>query len=156
MTHHRIAGTITRGLITGSIAATAALAFLGGTTHAEQPVLDARPSEQADSPACAVIDPADLMAVADEALTTEACLPAFEAALAPQLPTEPVDPKPLPDGGEVTVPVTDPGTPDQGGEPGLPRTGNDTTTVTIGLGLIVLGAGLGFTAISMSRRLHPA
>ena len=100
MTHHRIAGTITRGLITGSIAAT--------------------------------------------------------AALAPQLPTEPVDPKPLPDGGEVTVPVTDPGTPDQGGEPGLPRTGNDTTTVTIGLGLIVLGAGLGFTAISMSRRRHPA
>ena len=37
---------------------------------------------------------------------------------------------------------------------GLPRTGSDDTTVMIGLGLLVLGAGLGFTAISLSRRRH--
>ena len=92
------------------------------------------------------------------------CLPAFELPIrpelpvVPELPVDPIDPK-LPEGEdtpEVTIPTTDPatdpGTPDQG----LPRTGNDSTTVMVGLGLLVLGAGLGFTAISMSRRRHVA
>ena len=54
--------------------------------------------------------------------------------------------------GSLIAESTTAGTTDQG----LPRTGNDSTTVMVGLGLLVLGAGLGFTAISMSRRRHVA
>lgn len=105
---------------------------------------------------------------ADQRKETAACLPAFEVPILPELPelpalpeqpAEPIDPK-QPEGGdtpEVTVPTTDPGTPGPGtpGQ-GLPHTGSDATTATIGLGLLVVGAGLGFTAISMSRRRHIA
>ncbi len=69
---------------------------------------------------------------------------------------EPVDPGPKPlDEGTPTgddVSGDAPGTPDT--EQDMPHTGSDSTTVMVGLGLLVVGAGLGFTALSLSRRRH--
>jgi LPXTG-motif cell wall-anchored protein len=88
---------------------------------------------------------------------TAACLPAVEVpgpGEIPGLPTQPETPATpqtpeTPDTPQVTVPSNP-------GDQRLPHTGSDNTVVVIGLGLLVLGAGLGFTALSMSRRRHIA
>lgn len=36
----------------------------------------------------------------------------------------------------------------------MPHTGSDNTAAVVGLGLLVVGAGLGFTALSLTRRRH--
>ena len=85
---------------------------------------------------------------ADVEKETAECLPASEVPGLPDTPETPETPD-TPDTPEVTVP-TNPG------DQRLPHTGSDSTTVMVGLGLLVLGAGLGFTALSMSRRRHAA
>jgi len=62
----------------------------------------------------------------------------------PEIPEVPETPE-TPDTPESQVP---------GG--GLPQTGNDATTVMVGGALLVVGAGLGFTAMSMTRRRRHA
>ena len=49
-----------------------------------------------------------------------------------------------------------PQTPRTPGDQDLPSTGSDSTTLIVGLGMVVIGAGLGFTAMSMTRRRRAA
>ena len=71
----------------------------------------------------------------------------------PVVPAEPADPvvpagDPAP--ADPAVPGDDPIDTEVDAE--MPHTGSDATAVMIGLGLLVVGAGLGFTALSISRR----
>lgn len=49
-----------------------------------------------------------------------------------------------------------PETPRTPNEPELPHTGSDSTPLVIGAGMVVLGLGLGFTSVSMTRKRRPA
>ena len=70
----------------------------------------------------------------------------------PETPATPETPE-TPDRPET--PGT-PGTPETPGTPGLPRTGSDSTGLLVGAGMLVLGAGLAFTSVSMTRKRRAA
>lgn len=79
----------------------------------------------------------------------------------PEIPEIPEVPE-IPDVPEVPevpdVPETPetPEVPEVPDTPDLPHTGSDATVVVVGTALVVLGAGLGFTAMSMTRRRRAA
>lgn len=75
---------------------------------------------------------------ADQHKQTAECIP--PAVSIPDTPEDPQTPR----------------TPDTPQVPGdnLPHTGSDTTALLTGFALLVVGAGLGFTALSMTRRRH--
>ena len=86
----------------------------------------------------------------------------------PEVPGDQGTPDTTPDTAPDTTPDTTPDTPktpDQPetpqtprtpGDQDLPSTGSDSTTLIVGLGMVVIGAGLGFTAMSMTRRRRAA
>lgn len=70
-------------------------------------------------------------------------------------PVVPADPEGVPAPADPVDPVVPAGEDplvDTEVEAEMPHTGSDATAVMIGLGLLVVGAGLGFTALSISRR----
>ena len=75
------------------------------------------------------------------------CIEIPEIPEVPEIPDVPEVPE-VPETPQVPqVPET------PGGD--LPHTGSDATVVVVGSDLLVLAAGLGFTALSMSRRRRP-
>ncbi len=95
---------------------------------------------------------------ADQIKLTDGCVasetPASETP-APETPDTPETPAP-----ETPAPATPatpdtpetPDTPRDPGTPGLPSTGSDSTALLVGGGMLVLGAGLAFTSVSMTRK----
>lgn len=89
---------------------------------------------------------------------TDDCAEAPIPAVPSGDPADPATP------GDPAVPAGDPADPADPADPvvpgdtttevdaEMPHTGSDATAVMIGLGLLVVGAGLGFTALSISRR----
>ena len=109
-----------------------------------------------------VIEALVLDQYADQEKRTDDCVEIFIPGLPedPETPDTPEEEPETPDTPEVPetpdtpeVPEVEqqpevPGTPD--GD--LPRTGSDSTALMVGLGMLVLGSGLAFTSMSMTRR----
>ncbi len=107
--------------------------MLGEPVTADEPT----PDTTTDSDAPVFIDTAE---VQDQPVTVDTVT----------VPTE------IPDVPNVPETPNDPETPRTPSEPELPHTGSDSSPLVIGAGMVVLGLGLGFTAVSMTRKRRPA